>query len=120
MGKTLEINARHPVMKKLLELVDAEETDETTINLAKLLFNSAQIRSGFQLADTADFTSRLDTLMRSALSVDKDAAVEKEAEDPEEEEEEGDGEEDAEGEGDNDNEGESEGDAQAEGGEASE
>ncbi len=85
--KTLEINPRHPLIRELQRRVDSEETDETTSDLARVLYETAVLRSGFTLSDSGDFALRIERMLRLSLGVDLSAEVERE-EFPEEEEEE--------------------------------
>ncbi len=86
--KTLEINPRHPLIKELQRRVDAEEQDETTSDLARVLYETAVLRSGFTLSDSGDFALRIERMMRLSLGVDLSAEVEREEFTEEEEEEE--------------------------------
>ena len=85
--KTLEINPRHPLVKELRRRVEADEQDETTGDLARVLYETAVLRSGFALKDSGDFAKRIERMLRLSLGVDVTAEVERE-EFPEEEEEE--------------------------------
>ena len=42
--KTLEVNPRHPLIKELLKRVEDESTDESTLDLAQVLFDTAVLR----------------------------------------------------------------------------
>ncbi|CAG5123143.1 unnamed protein product [Candidula unifasciata] len=81
--KTLEINAKHPLVRKLKELVETNANDETAKDLAKVLFDTATLRSGFQVKDTLDFAQRVEKMLRMSVDVDLNEKVEDE---PEEEE----------------------------------
>lgn len=103
--KTLEINPRHPLIKALKQRVaeldgkdsESEET-KTASDLAKVMLDTARLRSGFFLKDSVVFASRIERMLRLGLNVDLAAKVEEEpvfarpaaadAEDEEEEEEE--------------------------------
>merc|ERR1719198_263675 len=85
--KTLEINPNHPVIVDLLAKVKASESDDAAGNTAEVLFQTALIESGYELADASALVSRVYRLMSKELGVDPDAPV-KEIEVPEEEEEE--------------------------------
>jgi len=79
----LEINPRHPVIKKLLDLVeDLEEDEESAVasDLAYIMFDIARVRSGYDLEDTSNFSAKIERLMRRSVGVDVDEKVE--AEDP--------------------------------------
>ena len=47
--KTLEVNPRHPLIKKLLELVEKDSADQSAKDLSRLMFETANMRSGYQL-----------------------------------------------------------------------
>merc|ERR1712045_714264 len=78
--KTLEINPNHPVVIDLLSKVKAAK--ET----AQVLFQTALIESGYEIADPSALVNRVYRLMSKELGVDPDAPI-KEVEVPEEEEE---------------------------------
>lgn len=73
--KTLEINPRHPLIKELKRRVESEEADQTTSDLARVMYDSAVLRSGFALKDSGDFATRVERMMRLSLNVDVDAEV---------------------------------------------
>merc|ERR1740138_1313191 len=85
--KTLEINPNHPVIVDLLAKVKASESDDAASSTAEVLFQTALIESGYELADASALVSRVYRLMSKELGVDPDAPI-KEIEVPEEEEEE--------------------------------
>lgn len=76
--KTMEINPRHPLIKELQRRVEADEQDETTGDLAQVLYETAMLRSGFTLKDSGDFAKRIERMMRLSLGVDLTAEVEQE------------------------------------------
>ncbi|CAE8641443.1 unnamed protein product [Polarella glacialis] len=84
--KTLEINPNHAVIQDLLAKVKASESDESAGNSAEMLFQTALIESGYEIADTSALVNRIYRLMSKDLGVDPDAPL-KEVEVPEEEEE---------------------------------
>lgn len=47
--KTLEVNPRHPLIKKLLDLVEKDASDQSAKDLSRLMFETANMRSGYQL-----------------------------------------------------------------------
>merc|ERR1712045_843350 len=83
--KTLEINANHPVIINLLEKVKADKDDATALDTAAVLFQTALIESGYEIADPSVLVNRVYRLMSKELGVDPDAPL-KEVEVPEEEE----------------------------------
>merc|ERR1712078_918178 len=85
--KTLEINANHPVVADLLSKVKADKEDKVAIDTAQVLFQTALIESGYEIADPSALVNRVYRLMSKELGVDPDAPL-KEVEVPEGDEEE--------------------------------
>merc|ERR1711985_121243 len=84
--KTLEINANHPVVVDLLSKVKADKEDKIAIDSAQVLFQTALIELGYEIADPSALVNRVYRLISKELGVDPDAPI-KEVEVPEEEEE---------------------------------
>jgi heat shock protein beta len=87
--RVLEINPRHPTIRKLLEQVKNDETGEATKDIANVLYDSAVLNSGYGLEKPQDLTNRLLKLVSSNLQIDPNEEVEEEVfeeEEPEEEE----------------------------------
>merc|ERR1712153_229653 len=85
--KTLEINANHPVVADLLSKVKADKEDKVALDTAQVLFQTALIESGYEIADPSALVNRVYRLMSKELGVDPDAPL-KVVEVPEGEEEE--------------------------------
>merc|ERR1712190_148195 len=85
--KTLEINANHPVIVDLLAKVKADKEDKSAMDSAQVLFQTALIESGFDIADPSALVNRVYRLMSKELGVDPEAPL-KEIEVPEDAEEE--------------------------------
>merc|ERR1711934_726267 len=85
--KTLEINPNHPVIVDLLNKVKDDKENAAALDTAQVLFQTALIESGYEIADPSALVSRVYRLMSKELGVDPDAPM-KEVEVPEEEEEE--------------------------------
>merc|ERR1712132_7421 len=83
--KTLEVNANHPVVVDLLAKVKADKENVAAVDTAQVLFQTALIESGYEIADPSALVSRVYRLMSKELGVDPDAPI-KEVEVPEEEE----------------------------------
>merc|ERR1740137_477504 len=81
--KTLEMNPRHPLIKKLKEKVEADKDAQTTKDLAMVLFEASTLRSGYSLSDTADFASRIERMLRLSMDVDLEEPIEEDPEDAE-------------------------------------
>merc|ERR1711937_669167 len=84
---TLEINPNHPVVIDLLSKIKADKEDKAAKDTAAVLFQTALIESGYEIADPSALVNRVYRLMSKELGVDPDAPL-KEVEVPEEEEEE--------------------------------
>merc|ERR1712137_299841 len=84
--KTLEINPNHPVVADLLAKVKVSKEDTAALDTAAVLFQTALIESGYEIADPSALVNRVYRLMSKELGVDPDAPL-KEVEVPEEEEE---------------------------------
>merc|ERR1712203_170983 len=84
--KTLELNPNHPVVVDLLGKVKANKDDAAALDTAQVLFQTALVESGYEIADPSALVSRVYRLMSKELGVDPDAPL-KEVEVPEEEEE---------------------------------
>merc|ERR1711865_860560 len=85
MGKTLEINPNHPVIVNLLTKIKADKEDKAAVDTAQMLFQTALIESGYEIADPSALVNRVYRLMSKELGVDPDAPI-TEVEVPEEEE----------------------------------
>merc|ERR1712110_875470 len=84
--KTLEVNANHPVIVDLLNKVKGDKEDKAALDTAQVLFQTALLESGYEIADPSALVNRVYRLMSKELGVDPDAPM-KEVEVPEEEEE---------------------------------
>merc|ERR1712084_79967 len=85
--KTLEVNPNHPVVVDLLAKVKADKENAAALDTAQVLFQTALIESGYEIADPSALVNRVYKLMSKELGVDPDAPM-KEVEVPEGEEEE--------------------------------
>ena len=56
--KTLEVNPRHPMIAALKERAATDPDSEETETLAKLMFETAMLESGFSFAKPQEYTSR--------------------------------------------------------------
>merc|ERR1719377_245370 len=83
--KTSEVNPNHPVIVDLLDKVEADKEDKTAIDSAQVLFQTALLESGYEIADPSALVNRVYRLMSKELGVDPNAPL-KEVEIPEEEE----------------------------------
>jgi molecular chaperone HtpG len=67
--KTLEINAKHPVVKTLTAALAADETDKTAKDMLQMLWDTAQLSSGFTLTNPAGFSAKINRMVAVALQV---------------------------------------------------
>merc|ERR1711918_236076 len=85
--KTLEVNPNHPVVVDLLHKVKDDKENAAALDTAQVLFQTALVESGYEIADPTALVSRVYKLMSKELGVDPDAPI-KEVEVPEDDEEE--------------------------------
>merc|ERR1712178_266978 len=85
--KTLEINPNHPVVVDLLNKIKSDKEDKPALDTAQVLFQTALLESGYEIADPSALVNRVYRLMSKELGVDPDSPI-KEVEVPEGEEEE--------------------------------
>ena len=81
--KTLEINPEHPLIRQLDAAATADPASEAAKAVARLLFDTALLESGYTLEDTKAFASRVLTLATATLPeapAEVEAPVEAEAE----------------------------------------
>merc|ERR1712064_155536 len=93
--KTLEVNPNHPVVVDLLAKIKDDKENAAALDTAQVLFQTALIESGYEIADPSALVSRVCRLMSKELGVDPDAPH-KEVEVPEDDEEEAEEEDEAE------------------------
>ena len=70
--KTLELNPRHPLVKELKRRSDTAKEDPTTKDLAMVLLETATLRSGYVLKDTAGFAGRIERMLRLSMDIPLD------------------------------------------------
>ncbi|XP_057179551.1 endoplasmin [Triplophysa rosa] len=83
--KTLEINPKHPLIKEMLKRVNTDAEDQTTSDLAVVLFETSTMRSGYQLTDTKAYGDIIERMLRLSMNVDLSEQVEEELEEEAEE-----------------------------------
>lgn len=69
-NKIMELNPRHPIVVKLLELAETKPSDEETSDLAWLLYETTLINSGFDMEDVDEFSGRIYKIMKGSLGLE--------------------------------------------------
>ncbi|KAL1464670.1 hypothetical protein WDU94_004297 [Cyamophila willieti] len=85
--KTMEVNPRHPLIKELYRRVKDDPEDVKAKEIATMMYQTATLRSGFMLQDSADFAKHVEAMMRQTLGISVDEKVEEDDDDDVEEEE---------------------------------
>merc|ERR1712203_261161 len=70
--KTLEVNPNHPVVADMLTKIKADKEDKAAIDTAQVLFQTALVESGYEIADPSALVNRVYRLMSKELGVDPD------------------------------------------------
>ena len=70
--KTMEINPDHPVIKRLEKLCEDENETKTFSDVTNLMFDTAQISSGFTLAQPTRYANHINRLIALGLEVELD------------------------------------------------
>lgn len=73
--KTLEINPRHPLIKELKARIEANKDEDTAKDLAVVMFETATLRSGYAVSDSAGFAERVEKMLRLSLDIPVDEKV---------------------------------------------
>merc|ERR1712127_247325 len=74
--KTMEINAKHSIMKELKAKSAADKGDKTVKDLVHLLFETSLLTSGFSLDESATFAGRIHRMIKLGLSIEDDDEAE--------------------------------------------
>jgi len=66
--KTLEINAHHPIIRKLKRKIEQNKNDPTIKDIVWLLYETALLMSGLALTEISELSNRIYRLVNSNLS----------------------------------------------------
>jgi len=78
--KILEVNPKHPIILSLLDTINEGKQDSVTEDIAKILYESSSLSSGYSLDDPAELTLRVYKLLSRSLGVDENYQHEEEPE----------------------------------------
>lgn len=67
--KTMELNPRHPLIIELNTLIQDSPDEQSTIDLAWLLYDTALVSSGFQQEDLESYAERMYRTMATSMNV---------------------------------------------------
>jgi len=73
--KTLEVNPRHPLIAALKERVASDPDSAETEALAKLMYDTAMLESGFSFEKPGEYATRVFDMIKTTLGVAKDAEL---------------------------------------------
>lgn len=80
--RTLEINPRHPIIRKLRDLVVEDTEDVIATKVAKLLYETSLLESGYSIDDAKSYNDQVIDLVKGSLGIEGELVVEPEQEFP--------------------------------------
>jgi len=73
--RTMELNPRHPLVVELKKKVGEETKDKSLEDLANLMYDAAELSSGFTMKQPSQFAERIHRVIALGLGVDPNAPV---------------------------------------------
>lgn len=74
--KILEINSAHPAIQELLKRVkEQDKPDDTTTDVAELLYEAALLSSGYSLTNPHEFSDKMERVINYSLNLDRHEKV---------------------------------------------
>ena len=70
--KIMQLNADHPIIKKLLEMVQNPTDKNKLDNLLKFFYDSCFVASGWEVRSTKGFQARSDKMFRDYLGIEQE------------------------------------------------
>lgn len=70
--KTLEINPFHPIIRELSRRIEINADDKDAKDMAMMLFQTATLRSGFILQETASFAANIEKMMKLSYGIEEE------------------------------------------------
>ncbi|ORC90133.1 lipophosphoglycan biosynthetic protein [Trypanosoma theileri] len=70
--RVLEINYRHPLVQDLLKRFEADPKDQVAVDVAWVLFGTANLQAEFPITDQAMFAKRMNRLLRGRVGISTD------------------------------------------------
>mmetsp|Transcript_23842 Transcript_23842/g.61219 ORF Transcript_23842/g.61219 Transcript_23842/m.61219 type:complete len:430 (+) Transcript_23842:1-1290(+) len=86
--RSLEINPNHPMISTLKARMEDDPDEDSTKDMAQLMYETALLESGFQVAEPQAFADMVHRVLKSQMGLDPNAEAEEEEDETEEEEEE--------------------------------
>jgi HSP90 family molecular chaperone len=70
--RVLEVNYRHPLVDEMFKRFTVNEDDEVAIDVAWVLYDTANLQAEFPVADVAAYSRRINRLLRSSVDLPAD------------------------------------------------
>mmetsp|Transcript_2782 Transcript_2782/g.8441 ORF Transcript_2782/g.8441 Transcript_2782/m.8441 type:complete len:903 (-) Transcript_2782:3625-6333(-) len=74
--KVVELNPYHPLVKRLAEMVNSNESSDECEKLVRVMYDTALVASGFHIFDSTEYADRMARLVADLLEVDYDVMKE--------------------------------------------